>query len=550
MMYPSFFFAIFKRLQVCDPQIVYLDPMNPSTSGGGFDNHFALNRTDYLAGGFALFHPDDPNGMLGKLLAVSSTPMGLGGQSPLGRENNNVPITTANVPLYQMLSTCALHSWTAANGPPITVPVNNQQWPPMPYGCSVLQTNPGWTANGHDAVTALSQWIENGQHNDEPQGLLHYPTLNPVGGPWPVFPNLPNNNSPLLFVCSVPNDNGVRPLSASTQYWNTSLIYLAEEDGTPVTSPPPLQDGQEYYLLAAIGNSGNVSAGRLPPPNPPAQAAAIYLEGWAMAFGTGFSPAVQLPSLSNLDVTSTAATYEQYFLPKQLYDVVGFLFNVENVFNGLVDSLLAANINFGALGARHWVEQSQPSVKVFFTHGGQFKHPIDIKAVLNGGNPAIDCGVGQKNLSFFDIPTGNLRGIRWTHFIAGQMPGNAPGRNRLQIRNDSLPADSFRFLLAVPTQPFENYVRKAGGLEGFEVARDVSSKPFPDAVILRETVPGSLLDVASHERETFLGMSLGVEYDTTRLPAGRAGTVSVVHYAGADEIVGGLTIAVTVGGDR
>jgi hypothetical protein len=41
-----------------------------------------------------------------------------------------------------------------------------------------------------------------------------------------------------------------------------------------------------------------------------------------------------------------------------------------------------------------------------------------------------------------------------------------------------------------------------------------------------------------------------VEYDTTGLASGRAGAVSVVHYAGADETVGGLTIEVTVAGGR
>src|SRR5580698_8622427 len=111
MMYPSFFFAIFKRLQVCDPILAYLDPMNPTTSGGGYDNHFDLLRINNLAGGFVLFHPDDPNGMLGKLLNVGSTPTGLAGQSPLGRVTT-IPTDTSKVPLYQMLSQCAFHSWT------------------------------------------------------------------------------------------------------------------------------------------------------------------------------------------------------------------------------------------------------------------------------------------------------------------------------------------------------------------------------------------------------------------------------------------------------
>ena len=72
--------------------------------------------------------------------------------------------------------------------------------------------------------------------------------------------------------------------------------------------------------------------------------------------------------------------------------------------------------------------------------------------------------------------------------------------------------------------------------------RDVASKPFPDAVILRQTAANARLEVADHGREPFLGLSLGVEWDPARIKSSRLGDVSMVHAGHDDTIVGGFTL--------
>ena len=96
---PSFFFAIFKRLQVCEPAIASL----VSSPGGA--GHFSSDRTGSmggLSGGFALFHPGDPNGIFGTILASQAWTTQLANQRPLTPQN----YTKGENPLYAMLNTC------------------------------------------------------------------------------------------------------------------------------------------------------------------------------------------------------------------------------------------------------------------------------------------------------------------------------------------------------------------------------------------------------------------------------------------------------------
>ena len=77
---------------------------------------------------------------------------------------------------------------------------------------------------------------------------------------------------------------------------------------------------------------------------------------------------------------------------------------------------------------------------------------------------------------------------------------------------------------------------------GFEVVHDAEPKPFPDAVILRETTPGGRLELLDHARERFFGMALGVEADPARLRSARVGDLSVVHTRHDGHVVGGFTL--------
>ena len=550
---PSFFFGIFKKLQVCEPGILYRT--SPFGGAGHFTpTNMANSPTGGLSGGVTLAHPSDPNGILGKVLECSSAIPSLVGQYPLA-QGSTVP---DNTPLYMMLYTCMTNPNPPVVGgfgstPPVGMPP--LQWPVMPFGD--LSINLAWqefvvmAPAGSTLVDALGSWIMNGQVNDEPQsGPLYYPTLT-QSLPAKV-PNLQSETSN-LFVCSMAGDDGRRPSDTPpgpaipAHYWATSQIFLTDSNGVPQT-PMRLESGSEYYVVAAIGNSGNITAGRLPPAIP-AATQPIEVECYAMAFNTSWSPPVQLPPLSNLDVADPNMTYEQYSLAYEFYDVVGFRFNVDSVFTALAQALEAAHMNMGQLAAEDWVRNSHPCVKVLIVNGeianGQ-SPPNPKPPSPTTSNPQTDRHIAQKNLAHFEILTIERRQVIWWNFVVAQAPAATPGLNRLQIRAE-LPPDAFEFLLALPTQPFADYVRKEGGIEGFEVVRDASSKPFPDAVILRETRRGSLLEVAAHRREPFLGFSFGIEYDSTRLKPGAVGSVSLVQLA-PEEVVGGFTIDVTMAG--
>lgn len=554
---PSFFFAIFKKLQICEPGITYFNATNPAA--GGLAGHFASPDTPMasggLSGGFCLWYPSHPNGIFGTILPSQAWTPDLAGQSPLVIGNT----TPKENPLYVILNTCAASNPpTGENGVPVDG--SSALWPPMPDFCNVHATpgtdaNLAWLVFNSAAfpgvptlVEALGEWIKNGQVNDEPKGPLYFPVLNNVQSLPAVFPGLPANTS-ILFMCSMPGDNGRRPGDHGTppaapipaDYWATSQIFLTDETGNPQPPSTSLFVGnsnQEYYVAAAIGNSGNINAGQWPV----SQAAqpSLNVVCYAMAFNTYFSPPVQLPSLSPLDGNTTDMVYEQFFLAKQCYDVVGFRFNVNSAFNALV--LALEGVDLGYLSAEEWLENGHVCIKVYITSGEmQNNFPPNPPATTIASNPQTDRHIAQKNLGGF-VVGGSTPPIKWIYFILAQAPLNAAVVNRLQIRHD-LPPESFRFLLAMPTRPFDNYLN-TGDLRGFEVVRDVPSKPFPDAVILRETVRGSFLEIASHAREPFFGMSLGIECDSTRLPHGSVGAVSVVHFANDDDVVGGFTIEV------
>jgi hypothetical protein len=574
---PSFFFSIFKKLQVCDYNITNTT-IDPEAAGHFTPQADETSVNGGLSGGFRLTHPNDASGIFGKIL-TSNPPEAwqadLEGQPVLVTGST----TPGDNPLYVILSTCAPQN-PAANFTGVPVPGNPYLWPPMPNFCQVnggggMITNSAWLefTNPQNAITvvdALGTWIENKQINDEPQGDLYYPTLTAPAALPKAFPLPPDVNSTILFMCSEKGDNGRRPgdpmpVPAIPNFWKQSLIYLTDNKGNIQPTSANLivsSSNAEFYVAAAIGNSGNINAGRLPASTPPApQLPAITVVGYAMAFNTGAAPHVQLPSLSNIDGNITNMDYEQYFLAKQFYDVVGFRFNVNAVFAGLEQSLMQVQMNIGGLpNAAAWLEGGHVCVKVYIAAGETPSvFPANLPATTIGSIPATDRHIAQKNLGQFVVKPMRRHQVKWTNFVAAQhaqgsthpqgaqlqaarAPAAAAGVNRLQIQHD-LPADDFGFLLAMPSKVFEDYVRGCG-FKGFAVERDPASKPFPDAVILREVVRGSFLDIADHTREPFLGLSLGVEYDSPKLKPGPIGTVSVVHFTEDGAVFGGFTLEV------
>ena len=161
-------------------------------------------------------------------------------------------------------------------------------------------------------------------------------------------------------------------------------------------------------------------------------------------------------------------------------------------------------------------------------------------------NPRKDRHIAQRNLAKFDITMSGSKQIKWQNFIIAQA---GAGPNNLVLQH-GLPMDTFRFYVAVPKGTYARYIAKGGKVSGFEVvedkARDAPTKPFPEAVILRQTrnvkTGDTQIQVAAHDKELFLGLSLGIEWDPSTRPPMRLGDVAVIHTMRDGAIAGGFTV--------
>jgi hypothetical protein len=524
----SFNYAIFKRLQAafCSGW---------GASGGG---HLDLNNP---MGGFSLLSPNDPHGLKGTL--GNDAPAGLVGLAPLAATN-----TPADSPIYQMLSNSL--------GMPGTVPANVQvgakMWPTMPPPEAGTQSDPLWLEFNNGAppplVTAFANWISNGKPDDSPQDApLGQPGL--FNSPPPTFPNAP---TALLFVASFAGDDGRRTGDGEAQgvpldhvplnFWATSQIFLVNDQGK-IPPPAPLKPGDEWYVSAIVGNScATEPAGRTIFSSLP-----MIVICDAQCFNTFMSPAVPLPSFGNLDPTDINPNYEQFVIPALSYDVVAFRFNVSNVFSALAASL--QGINLGGTLPADWLKAGHPCVKVLVTSGEQPNYfpPMGSVPLTIESSPRYDRHIAQHNLQPFDSTLMALAKPLWTNFILAQA---GQGLNGLTIRYLGWPTDLARFYFAIPSDPFERFVVE-GGHGGFEIVRDGVPKPFPDAVILRQMVPGSRLEIADHDAghlrdrhgpDRFFGMALGIEADAPSLRGHPLGDVEVVHTTHDGDVVGGFSL--------
>jgi hypothetical protein len=538
----SFYYAIFKKLQ--------------AVAGGGSE-HVVPPTPAELSGGFSLASTTDPNGIKGTLSAAADifAMIGYGdiaqGMSPI-TPNDFDP---THSPLFMMLS----ESRKAM--PQDLVNVNGKNWPTMPPPWILPyaiwdEFNPPPANNPNGVVAKLGEWIKAGQIDDAPKmAPIEYNALQAASANLKAFNNIPSFGQPILFVASKANDDGRRHNDGASptvpmnhipdNFWDTAQIFLTDTSGTtlPLASLGTLKAGAEYYVAAIIGNAGNFGAGRgffFAD-----DTKKIRVSGHGLAFNTHMSHDVLLPPLSNLDPTLATGVYEEYYLPPERYAVVGFRFNVDAVFAGLA-AKITADPNFdlgGAPDAVTWLKGSHACVKVLIESGEAtkiFPANNDPNAKLTIDSiPQIDRHIGQKNLIPFDMTEMAAKKIWWKNFVVDQV---GQGLNELVLEHD-LPPDGFRFYIALPTAVYRRYVAELGH-KGFEAVRETSSRPFPDSVILRQTVRGAELRIAEHARQRFLGLAIGIEAEPAGLRTVR-GDVRMVHRTVDRRIAGGFTARLT-----
>ncbi len=257
-----------------------------------------------------------------------------------------------------------------------------------------------------------------------------------------------------------------------------------------------------------------------------------------MVWNTTFSPGVELPALSNPDVTDTNPIYQSYNIFGGSYDVVGFRLNVQNVFNGIIAALNQAvakgEINLGGLTPEQWLTQSPAHLcaKVLIRqHGGAFP--------TVGDTPLTNPALAQKNLAPFPMgisdTDANPTNIVWQNFVAGtpyflRLPDGGLSRLRFVLRASE---DVIKLQLAVPTETFERYFRNGPGrLHGFqeipprklcESPHGRKAKPFPEAVVFEHLGGEHVIELPALPEKHFLAMSVSIEYQQRKLKPGPAG---------------------------
>jgi hypothetical protein len=537
----SFYFAMFKRFQaICGTGSGHVNPDSAPAST--------------LYGGFSLYSTQDPQGIFGQLGTQATTWNLAQGMRPLNPLSND-PLQN---PLWVMLNASL-----GAAPQPTTVVVNGQTWPTMPPPPEDEFTI--WLAANATTprlIDAFGDWIKAGKVDDSPQDApLSFVALKQATlAPWP----LKNQEyTSVLFVASMPGDDGRRHGDLSMpdppanhvppNFWATSQIFLTWPPGVPgqtagkIANPASLKPKEEYWVVALVGNAGGDGTGVTANVNSPK----CTLLGDAQCFNTFTSPGTSLPSLDNIDPASTSPTYEALYMAGGSYDVAGFRFNVDAVFSQLATALgnQVPPAMLGGLQPADWLRDGHPCVKVRVMAGEQLDHfppagnapqPPTLES-----NPLVDRHIAQRNLAPFDVTEMGLKKIKWTNFIVAQA---GKGWNELVLQQ-ALPPDALHFYFAIPRAAYERWIdprtSKGGVVRGLEVVTDAPSRPFPEAVILRQT-GAVLIRIADHghEKERFFGMSIGIEGDPAGFKRARDSTVSVVHAAQEGGVVGGFTLQV------
>ena len=506
----SFWYAIYKRLWAVGAR----GDAHVSTEIVS-DGNFSLETTS----------PGNGNGIFGT--TDFGKPLALG------------DFTAAHNPLWVILN-ATIPAPSPALQPPlylVPVPPGNAMWPAMPYPGS--GPYPDWIAWNAGAppfrlIDRLQNWIENDkQIDDTPKGTHLGDGY--IKAPPPAFPlkTNPKENAQILFIPSWDTDNGVRPSNAMpANFWDTSMIFVTGTDGQD-ENLPVFQKGTEHYIAAIIANSGNLFTGARTGGGLPT----VTVNCKAFVFGTFLSPGTPLPALTNLDPADPTGDYEQFILGPLKRDVVGFRFNVDTVYAALI--ALMQNLDpqmFGGANADLWLKAGHACVKVWLT-GGEFNGPHNNNGTdwCDGTQlPPANRKIAQRNLAAFAPTVTGMKKPHWEYFVMSQA---FAGTNALVVKAAAVQADAVRYYMAVPVAVYERYVAKGGSHRGFERVTDVA-KPFPEAVILRQTVAGARLEFADHRREEFFGLALGVEI----LKETRMSDIEMVHLGHDGRVVGGFTL--------
>jgi hypothetical protein len=175
----------------------------------------------------------------------------------------------------------------------------------------------------------------------------------------------------------------------------------------------------------------------------------------AQCFNTTMSPAVALPSMSNLDPADLNPLYEHYIIAKQSYEVAAFRFNVSKVFADLAAAL--QGVNTGGITPAAWLKAGHPCVKVMVTPGEPQNPspPMGNPPMTILSNPRYDRHIAQRNLAPFNMTLMAIKKPIWTNFLLSQA---GAGTNGLLIQHAGWPADAVRFFFAMPHAPYERYV--------------------------------------------------------------------------------------------
>lgn len=445
-----------------------------------------------------------------------------GGTLPL------IGATTAASPLWGVLN-------AKANSLP-AFPYDGLNWLPMPLG---IAANAAWgDIGGVPLVAAFENWINAGRPMDYP-AFIALPGAGTVPGAADAGGSKP-------FVCSSATDDGTRPGTVPPNFWATSLIYLVDPATGAHATPSTLSTAAEYYLAAVVGNRGDDWGGKYSGPSGPGALTTSELQanGWAMAWGTGGStPAVQLPSLSNNDITSPAGNYDIFFLNSMKYDTVGFRFPVQSVFQGLILAIDAAVANGtfnlpSGVSATDYITTS-PShvcVKVGIRRDGE-------TFPANDASPLVEPRIAQRNLVRFDVdnlPVTGTTPLVWKYFAVGaplarMLRGfwsrdKAIGRSTLQFRSDLSPKAG-RIHLAIPRSTFYRYIGKEG-VKGFEIIDKDRDKtlgvPFVDHVVLTQKSEKAAFQLPFMD-DLSLGMAMGVEIEPKAFQPGDVRRIDVEH---------------------
>jgi hypothetical protein len=536
---PSFYYAIFKRLQA-------------TAASHGAHMNADNDPPGNFYGGFSLKYADATYGIFNKLGPQASAWGLTPGMKPL-KDNDTTP---ANNPMWAVLNASF-----GSEPLPTDIPVGGAQWPVMPAplqgSIAVFVEWKEFNQPGQPRlIDAVGTWISNGKANDIPKGApIDTATLSAL--PKPKFPLKNNENFPILYVCSRQGDDGRRAgdgampnppaVQVPAQYWNSSQIFLTYPPNVPgqvagtIAQPLHLGPGASYIVTAVIGNSSSTYCGRMAN----STSAAIYVQADALAFNSFMGPNVPLYSAGELDPTSTSPSYEQFYMEIWTYDTVGFRFDVDDVFSRLVTEVAKLPPAMIANTAPvDWVRDGHPCVKVRIMSGEQPNAYTPAGAVpAVNGNPLQDRHIAQRNIAPFDPAQMKALQPMWKKFMVAQA---GAGVNGLSLHH-ALPLGAVEVYLAIPRAPYERYIdpktSKGGVLRGFEVVRPPKSRPFPgDTVFLRQTQAAAEIHVADHARDAFFGMALGLAGDPARLRDVRVGDISMAHAAHDGAIVGGFTL--------